>query len=551
MASVAKRQAPPWLEHSLRQAASLAGVPGLPADAVLCIRHLTARLDTHALRHAGSLLGTAEKLSHQLQILAGEARRPAREIVPESATAVLFDDPAQMLACAARDWLDGQFANRWWWRTLFGSGALAQGVIPLWRLHVIHIPAALVELNTRAEEFCRRTASSDAEVLVAQLIETYAPPTHSATRTDWLPLLPEFAPDDPRRQLLVLGLSLTNGAVRARRALATSRPAHHGVQAAAQDGARPKTHGRTPPRPDEVADSEPALDRETEARTDARDVPGQPEPVGPTGMRSPQQPENSPQPIALDADATPTTCADDWQNDPSSPDKSTRTNTRTPDRNAQVLTQTSTATHPSAPSPTPFAHPVEWIETSYGGVLYLLNVAIHLGFYPDFTQPRDAGLALSPWAFLALVGERLAGRRLRHDPLWTLLAALDGSDADQPVFNLESNPPTSLPETLQPYLGAQERDAPRLADTWPTWLDQLMPPLRRRLAIALGVPPRQAGRLLCCQTARIHFRAGRLDAHFNLNDHPVAIRLSGLDRDPGWMPSAGCDIRFFYDGDDC
>ena len=268
-------------------------------------------------------------------------------------------------------------------------------------------------------------------------------------------------------------------------------------------------------------------------------------------MLLPQQLEKPPKLTALDADATPITCADDRQDNRSSPDQSTRRNTGTPDRNTQVLSQTSTATHPSAPSPPPFARPAEWIESRYGGVLYLLNVALHLGFYPDFTQPRDAGLALSPWAFLALVGERLAGRRLRHDPLWTLLAAFDGSDGDQPVFNLESNPPPSLPETLQPYLGAQERDAPRPSESWPAWIDQLMPPLRRRLSAALGVPPRQAGRLLCCQTARIHFRAGRLDAHFNLNDHPVAIRLSGLDRDPGWMPSAGCDIRFFYDGDDC
>ena len=64
----------------------------------------------------------------------------------------------------------------------------------------------------------------------------------------------------------------------------------------------------------------------------------------------------------------------------------------------------------------------------------------------------------------------------------------------------------------------------------------------------LGVPPRHAGRLLCCQRARIHIRAGQLDTHFKLDDHPIAIRLSGLDRDPGWMPSVGCDIRFFYDG---
>lgn len=556
MTSVAKRQAPPGLEQSLRQAASLAGVPGLPADAVLCIRHLTARLDTHALRHAGSLLGTAGKISQQLQILAGEARRPAREIVPESATAVLFDDPFQMLACAARDWLDGQFANRWWWRSLIDGGALAQGVIPLWRLHVIHIPAALVELNTRAEEFCRRIAVTDARALVTRLSGTFALPAHSATRMKWAQLLPELAHDDPRRQLLELGFSLTRATVRLRRDLSTSLPASSGVPSAAPNAAGPKAHRRTPLRAEEVSGGEQASKRESETHTDATGseqtrsaivIPGQQEPIRPTGMPSPQQPEDTPQPTALDVAPTPSTCADDWRKNPSSPEPRTETKSETPDRNAQVFSQTSVAAHSIVPPIPPFARPAEWIETRYGGVLYLLNVAIHLGFYPDFMQPRDAGLALSPWAFLALAAERLAGRRLRRDALWTLLAALDGSDADHPVFDRESSPPASLPPPLQPYLRAQERDAPTFADSWPAWIDQLMPALRRRLAAALGVPPRQAGRLLCCQSARIWFSTGRLDAHFNLNEHPIAIRLSGLDRDPGWMPSAGCDIRFFYD----
>ena len=109
MTSVAKRYAAPWLEQSMRQAASLASVPGLSADAVLCVRHLSARIDTHALRHGGGLLNTASRVSRQLQILASAARRPAHEVVPENAEAVLFDDPAEMLACAARDWLDGHF----------------------------------------------------------------------------------------------------------------------------------------------------------------------------------------------------------------------------------------------------------------------------------------------------------------------------------------------------------------------------------------------------------------------------------------------------------
>jgi len=75
-------------------------------------------------------------------------------------------------------------------------------------------------------------------------------------------------------------------------------------------------------------------------------------------------------------------------------------------------------------------------------------------------------------------------------------------------------------------------------------------PLRQeleQLAATLGVSPRKAGQLLCRQRATILYRRQRLDAHFSLTDHPIAIRLAGLDRDPGWMPSTGYDVRFFYD----
>src|SRR5262249_6752045 len=66
------------------------------------------------------------------------------------------------------------------------------------------------------------------------------------------------------------------------------------------------------------------------------------------------------------------------------------------------------------------------IETQFGGVFYLLNVALALGLYGDFTQPRAPGIALSPWDWLALVGRAWFGRAFEDDPVWTLLAELAG-----------------------------------------------------------------------------------------------------------------------------
>ena len=138
----------PLLEQALRQAAALADVPGLPADALLCVRRVHARIDREGLRHVGGLLGAADQLSRQLQKHAGEARRPAHEFVPESTQAVRFDDPAEMLACATRDWLDGQLYHHWWWRSLLGN-ALTADVFALRRQHPTDASSALRELGAQ------------------------------------------------------------------------------------------------------------------------------------------------------------------------------------------------------------------------------------------------------------------------------------------------------------------------------------------------------------------------------------------------------------------
>jgi hypothetical protein len=145
-------------------------------------------------------------------------------------------------------------------------------------------------------------------------------------------------------------------------------------------------------------------------------------------------------------------------------------------------------------------------------LLFLLNAALQLSLYGDFTQPRHPGLDCPPWRFLLLAGRAWCGPGFRRDPLygWLLRRA---AGARQPV-------PLHL---------------------WPA--------LHARLVLALsdGPSPRRALRAMLGLPAKLQDAGERLDLFFALAELPLAVRLSGLDRDPGWIPAAGCDVRFHFD----
>jgi hypothetical protein len=254
--------------------------------------------------------------------------------------------------------------------------------------------------------------------------------------------------------------------------------------------------------------------------------------------------------------------------------------------------------------------------TRLGGVFYLINVALALGLYGDFTQPARLGLALPVWDFLCLVGQRLLGRRqVRTDPLWAVLAALAGRAPGAPPgaggrppatwrlppawlepladdrrpwrwsvtngrlqvhhpagFCILDRPMRSTEVTaarvaalLRPYGrpplvhrprlarrtpgGARTADAPTAALA--RWLEWLVPYLRVRLRAALGAERgTDVGRLVCRSPARLVLTPVHLHVHLALDRLPLAIRLAGLDRDPGWVPAAGRSIAFHFDLDD-
>jgi hypothetical protein len=243
------------------------------------------------------------------------------------------------------------------------------------------------------------------------------------------------------------------------------------------------------------------------------------------------------------------------------------------------------------------------IMTRFGGLFFLINLGLFLELYGDFTAPLAPGLPLPIWDFVALLGERLLGRQLHGDPVWALLAGLAGRDTHTaPGAGFE--PPDEwridavwlapLPHVrVWRWAVVRERlqvihaagflviDVPRderplaeqLAVEMQTyaphyevalaaaskglhlhgrtpcarWFERLTAYVRVRLRHALGQRnTRAAGRQLCLVPTHVTATSTHLDVSISLGELPVAIRLAGLDRDPGWVPAAGRFVAFHF-----
>jgi hypothetical protein len=195
------------------------------------------------------------------------------------------------------------------------------------------------------------------------------------------------------------------------------------------------------------------------------------------------------------------------------------------------------------------------VETDLGGLFYLVNLALALELYGDFTQPLGPSLALPLWDFVAVVGGRLLRDPRLDEPVWELLRVLAGR-GDEPI-----GVGFVEPDWWRPPSGAAGA-AEVVGDATPSeitdrrtdsngpillarWIDRLMPHVRFRLRQALGVADFE--RMLLEHRARVVVANDRLDVFLALATLPVAIRIAGLDRDPAWVPAAGRSIGFHFD----
>lgn len=502
---------------------------GLPPAAILVVRRLSDPMPGRLGLRGGSMRLPHEwerEVRARMDAIARSALRPAREAVGEAAEAVLFADYAELLACLARDWMRGAL-QRWWWRTLFPRAEAAAAVPRAWLEGPECVPAAMAQLAAKGDEaaFVSRLGRQGAHQLLQSVLAAYSLQELRKALQTLHSTGPHVAHEPAREQQPEI-----------RRRAEVVPPWRRGrAGEEVSDAVAEALAGvcRTLQQAPQLARSRPFVARAKEwaemqaaAPVDAQEVRHRsvarveiPASAG-GSPRSDAPRAEHPEEIRQVPDAAR------LQRQP--PAALARQPASLPTGAAHEETRVETSEARSA-----HEERLEWaslpslealrIETQFGGVFFLVNLALLLGFYGDFTKPARRVLSLALWDFVAMVGERLAGTALRDDPVWALLAHLAGrQEGDEPGGGLPSRRRAAL-----------ER-----------WLGRLLPRLRARLEQALGP---DAAAVLVCLPARVWLTPTRLDVGFTLADLPVAVRLSGLDRDPGWVPAAGRSLRFHFD----
>jgi hypothetical protein len=228
-------------------------------------------------------------------------------------------------------------------------------------------------------------------------------------------------------------------------------------------------------------------------------------------------------------------------------------------------------------APAALSEPQAVFDTEFGGLFFVVNAFLAMGLYPDFTRPLDPALPLPPLALADRLGLHWFGARYRRDALHRWIARRGPQVPLPRSWRVE-------PEWLTPFSTGRARH-----DRSTLWHSAGFPLANRcasaparRLARTLGVrlasgaPGRSGARAgrdpdwLACLAlflaarfrraapddaltpaafaipARTVIDEARLDLHFALAALPIALRLAGLDRDPGWLPSEGRDLRFHF-----
>lgn len=549
---------------------------GLPGSAILCVRRLRDPLPgvlQLTAPDAGPPVRWQQALDDAIARLARGAARPVLGCVPANADAVWFADRAELLACLARDWLAGRLFESWWWRALLDPGLVnagaVQAVVHIWRCAPEYAPTALdmlagqraaipfaqalshIDALELASAITRAHGLAEATLALQQAQSPWRSSVQGAGGRAGPPPWAAVAPEAHSANLNVAQAALLGAGLSLARAPARARQPDFAVLLTSwlSDAPRPPAPARPPNRAqpgDEVkvvpptadvrarlpvqASAPPPRRRSQEPRADlafaapvrrasaSRTMAPPPlasQPAEPHGASSPGRDTS--------VDAAPG-LSDPAERSRSEPRERRRAVdqaspapplvTRSPRLDARV-----------APPAQPLDLEVDAFETDYGGAWFLVNLGLYQGYYADFTEPLRPSIDMNIYDFVRHVAEAMLSEvdrvEFRADALWATLARLaDHADGEAEI-------------------DARDR----------AWLDANMPAIRTRLERALaygGGNVDDAPRMLLALRARVVLGPARLDAHFSLAELPIAIRWSGLDRNPGWVPAAGRFIAFHF-----
>src|SRR5262249_46039568 len=480
------------LETKLQAARLLGGVELCPAgispSAIVCIRKLrdplprTLSLDQHSLRPPPAW---QRAVGDAIESLARRAVRPLREFVPANADCVVFSDRAEMLACLAIDWREGQVGMRWWWRSLLPRQDGSRSILSLWPFWLEtpeYIPGAWQHLASRgkaAEVAGKMSADETREMLRAitrcfalgdlqavmdavdsgsvekvEIRESYRTlqsnaGTPSMPWKNWAPESDHIALGIEQRCLLGVALTLQRAPTVAR-TRSFARAARHWFEVVKNESRR------EPPAPAALSRAfgqSPAGGRVSEYASSHSERKAKSRRIGVSfeDTKADESVECQKVESGYDRKEVPsgverTRDSEAFESDfsTSEPEDASAVSgvstfvfddgDRAPEGELNVEPFPHPLAAPEAHSETPLEYQetaplVEaQINTNYGGLFYLLNFGLYLELYGDITTPSVRAIPLGVWDFMALVGERLVGSKLRSDPVWALLAQLAGRD---------------------------------------------------------------------------------------------------------------------------
>jgi hypothetical protein len=190
---------------------------GLRPGAILLIRHLRGLPPLQA--GANLPFAWENLLRQQMDMLYRRAVRPIGGYVPPDAESILFDDPAELLACLTLETLErpsrATSDSGWYWSQIAGEGSLAADrgarLSLLWSAHAQALPKALTTLPVRrVYQAVGLFTSSDANRVISALTGVFALATMTAisqrpSLTSPVPQLPtadnEATPSSPAARL--------------------------------------------------------------------------------------------------------------------------------------------------------------------------------------------------------------------------------------------------------------------------------------------------------------------------------------------------------------
>jgi hypothetical protein len=543
----------------------------LPPAAVLFVRRLPDPLPRCALPRPDAQSLSPEWEAGVRSALSDCYWRAAIAGYPTQAPgglAVAFADTSEMLAALTIDLGAGEARRRWWWRAATRGlpTSPAESICALWIARPELIPAIIERLAVQGQHVSvlALLTPRQASVLAMEMARAF----------DLAPLagvLAEFTPDLAQPEKMATWIRAAAGPPPWDRvtppspSLADLLPLAHNLLVGVALQLRRATHvvGR------------PGF-AEATARWLASLRTGAPAAA------------NSAMPFTPQPDAAFTPPADPPWNAPAVVASLQQPALATPSTPA---TAAPAVAENRAPSPAP-----HFVDTELGGLLFLINLIDGLDLLR--VMDRDFGIApeLGPWALLEMMSRCLltrSERRYLADPIWRVLAELDGRAPNDPVApTFQGAAEYLLPESWTAFLpqpkalrakfrggrvqlwepsGFMLADAPAarwhaLANARPVerrrgsapgahpvgrdcspplrrFLAFLMPYVRWRLQTWLGNPLTRA---LLLRRGRLYVTPTHVDLVLPLNQATVPVRAAGLDTNPGWRPRLGRIVAFHY-----